>query len=200
MPTKFFNGGIHSFSFLPSGHIRCEECGTDLWCVHIKQAMVKRWDATAIWDKPDNSEYAPQLNLQIPMFPTENLWTEVKLFFPQSSPVPRYRVAWCGLNSDWVTICFINPGEGRNIIRSSLVDYMMGDIHKQTECSAPHHGFQAQRRWEIETTKGNSKLWAQLWSVYSTGYCLTCKDINPSDPDLVPPEQRTGVWNTGGTV
>jgi hypothetical protein len=201
-PYKYFNDrvGLHTFTLRTSGHIYCDECD-EVWCNHVKQAMVKRWDAAAIWDKPDDSEYPREMELQIPMFPTFNIWTQVKLYFPEDTPVPRYRVVWIDHAPVWPTICFINPGEGRNIIRASLVDYMLGDSNKQKECSAPHHGFQAQTIWERETREGNSKLWPQLWSVYTTGKCLTCSKIDPSsDPDLVPPNQKTGVWNTSRTT
>lgn len=201
MPYKYFNSNgpdsLYTFQLRTSGHIYCEECD-EVWCNHTKQAIIKRWDAAAIWDKPDDSEYPREFNLQIPMFPTTNLWTEVKLYLPENTPVLRYRVVWP--EKDWPTICFINPGEGRNIIRTSLLDYMLGDPTRQKECSASHHGYNAQHVWENDTKPKNKNVWPQMWSVYTTGLCLVCKNVNPTNPDLVPPNQRTGVWNPGGTV
>lgn len=194
---RWFTDPDNNCSFvynMSTGQIRCSECNST-WCNHIKKAVVNAWDQAAVWDKPEN-EMPSDLVFFIPMFPADSLWTEVTLI-PVEGSVPRYEVQWDNplrkIKNHFETICYINPGEGRAVIRSTLYEYMLADPKRLKECIAEHHGYAAQKRWE-QDAKGN-KHHAQLWSVYTKGECLYCAQILSQTDDIVPPRQGSGVFN-----
>lgn len=194
-------GGRPVFSALSNGKIICNEKHSEFppkplnWCNHIQKAAVLRWDAQAIW--VSGQEQWDSFYLEIPMFPNDNLWASVELI-KVDSKTPVYAVDWheCPTNLNHATrLCYLNPGEGRNVIRQVLVEYMWADRFRVKSCKAGHHNYSAEMRWQQDTKSGSSRLAPQYWSVYTTEQCLTCRIGDPSsDPSLIPDTQKT-VWN-----
>lgn len=182
----FCGGSDPAFQFVlhDNGHIACLECrykGVTYWCSHLEEAMTKRWDQKAIWENGCNLS---AFKFQIPVFPTKNLWTEVLLDY---RPNQQARIWWKGNY-----VCTINEGEGRNIIRGSLIEYMLGNVD-YSQCKSSTHGWGAQRVWEKDILNPDMR-YAQLWSVFAESMCLTCLQALNS-PDAVPASENTGVWN-----
>lgn len=193
--VAFFEYKDVSFVLRSSGYIECGECDFAKWCEHNEILTRERGDRRAIWTNTSD-ELPESLFLEIPMFPSENFWKKVRLKLDEN--MPRYAVHWRPPlhpdNAEAPLIMFLNPGEGRNVIRTVLVEYMLYSMKPDAECKAGHHGYIAQIAWENDMK--TSRKTVQLWSVYTTDMCLTCLvNMNVTDPDLIPDRQGSGVWN-----
>jgi hypothetical protein len=182
------------FKFLQDGHIQCVTCAA-VWCEHIEILTANGADQEAIW-REDGMTHG-QVNLEIPMFPSENIWTSV-ILTPYGTKFPRYVVEWeTDPNSPGSTvfICYLNPGEGRSVIRSVLWDRMWGNKRRRKECVMPHHSYLAQVLWtrDMKLLDTIPRKAAQIWSVYYTGQCLHCALNDGLGDDLVP-DREGNVW------
>lgn len=186
------DGNVLRFTFTPStGNVTCFSCGIR-WCEHVKLFMMSGGDSIIVWEKPENAEYKGNLFLNIPMFPTEDLF--IRVLLERVDALPRYRVTWA-YDLEVQFLCFLNPGEGRRVIRNIFIENMKTSKVEEQTCRAPHHSVHAELTWQ-EMTRLSHKRSAQYWSIYTTGQCLTCAKVDPTaDPDLVPEQQRSGVWN-----
>lgn len=181
------------------GHIKClhpEHQHPLVWCQHLADACRTRTDCAAIWFFPgwEITELAER-ELSIPIFPTMDLWTAVNLV--PHERFRRYAVYWThghATNDLPEFVTNVSPGEGRQVIRMSLIEYMIGKIDvKTTECKAGHHGVQAQSIWEVHMRQDNTAV-PEFWSVFTTDMCVDCQKNLGSFDDLVPDKERN-VWN-----
>lgn len=198
-----------AFQFDETGNVSCpEHTAMSSWCDHIQKAMVQILDSKVIWNhSPPDSELLDQFDLQIPMFPVTGQFVTVRLtkdLQARDAGIPRFYVDWD--NPLWTSattqfITYVNPGEGRMVIRDALWQKCMveREIVGYTECKASHHGLNAQKKWE-EHQRSTTLGPAEIWSVYETLWCLHCRAFSGSgsdgfDPDLVPDGAKTGVWS-----
>lgn len=196
------------FEFTGDGYIWCLNHGVNpnkVWCEHLQTLMSNRQDFIPLFSQhPDVAE----LELQIPVFPSADLWTSVCLVDVSASnggdpSKRRWTVFWhkcpTSRSTDPATappavyLCTIMSGEGRDVIRTTLIDYMKSDTNRQKTCLAGQHGFAAELEW-LEYHKGKTGV-IQDWCVYVNDQCLACmkQSVSASDPDLVPENQ--GGWN-----
>lgn len=176
-----------------SGRIVCDLC-QKRWCSHTQEQVTTGEDQKFIWfNEGGAAEYAYNMRLEIPMFPSHDLWTSVGLVFVESARIPMYKVEWM-LILDTFFVCNITPGEGRQVIRTCLVEVMYADRSRQEVCSDSSHGPNEQLRWE--SSRGTQHHVAQDWCIYTTGQCCGCyKKFNAGSipDDLIPPKE--GAWS-----
>lgn len=185
------------FFVTSEGAIECLTCKEEnthgvYWCDHIQDNVLNHRDYQAIWR---NGLEPVEFDLEIPMFPTEGLWAKVTLSKDQK--FDRFLVEW-----KTMFVCYLNPGEGRKVIRSILwekcttyLNKMAVSIGKPPDCSSSSHSMSAQLKWEKSTTNGRFN--AQRWSLYTTKMCIQCNhDALSIGDDLAPPRQKFGVWSS----
>lgn len=200
----WFTGNDDKWDFEVVGrNVVCRQCGgptETLWCEHIQHAMVKNWDAAAIWDKDPAVEYRRTIHLAIPVFPTSRLWTDVTLEITEFAAL-SYQVLWEAPLESGVThtivLCYLNPGEGRNVIRQTLIERMWIDFDPKAECEAGQHKLSAQLNWQRHMESPKNRLYAaERWSVWVDRRCLWCRSHDPMNtPDDLVPDQEKTVWN-----
>lgn len=183
-----------------SGRVECVLCQTN-WCDHMHKMIGSSADSDMIWVKDPAADYLEFIYLEIPMFPSINLWTMVNLTLNKDAPIPMYRVEWPFLTCtegrighSLRFICNITQGEGRKIIRTCLIEYMYGDPGRKKECASHAHGPYEEKVWQQH--QKTLDHFSEDWCVYTTDACLTClKKFDPLNipDDLVPDKQN--VWS-----
>lgn len=187
------------FALTAGGYVQCEHCMDDeLRCNHVMQYLSSGDDAEMIWQHaPTWDMSAPRWQLNVPVFPSSGQYTFVYLTKTETT-FPRYRVEWLDERPKKAGrphfLAYLNPGEGRNTIRKLLVEYMLGDREfVGRECTAAHHSVVAEQEWQRKLRLQNAIL-ADLWHVYIHGWCIHCSNNTGLDPDLIPAEEKAGVW------
>jgi hypothetical protein len=171
----------YDFMAMPNGHIACEVCSASLWCEHIEQMIKANGDAGVIFEDftPGGVE---DLRIEVPMFPTSNLWQPVVL-----TPHKKITAYFVDLDVDSASyeLGFLNPGEGRVVLRSMVLSWFAGMVETSTlQCKSKSHGFPAQKAWE-QNMKDEGARALSLFAVWQQGTCPHClRQLN--DPDLVP--------------
>lgn len=171
---------------LPNGHLACDNCEGKPWCEHIETLVRENADAEILWQ--DEGEPYDALELEIPVFPTANLWGRVVLEKSQRISL-AYRASFFirpGITADGVFLGHIHGGEGRYVLRSMLLDYFQGAIDPRTlKCNAGVHTFKQEMKWQSDMKDPNTAI-MQYWSVWVNKTCIGCA-IDASDwADLIP--------------
>lgn len=188
--------------------IVCNNCANQpVWCEHIKFALGHRRELSIIWP-PD---YVQPMSFLLPMFPNSNQYTNISLepdgdgvkriFWPDApelQPLASPNMLPLKSHNPLPLIGNIQRGEGLMTVRSLMVEYMVLQFAingiVKPECSAAHHGVNAQAEWDLRLQSDTFRP-PNLWSVYTTGACLYCATHNPSNDtsDLVPASESG--WN-----
>lgn len=187
-----------SFLIRPTdGSIICLGCNLQ-WCEHMGEFVKNNGDTGLIF-RPRSSWPVSGEPLQIPVIPSRNLWDTVYLDMDDDRMA---RVLWNkptrnltgAIVRDPDHLTFLTPGEGRNVIRETLIQQMWTVPSDQLECRSSSHGFNEQMRWESNLTNVTAK-YAEFWSVYTTAVCISCsiKIAGASTADLVP-DKEGNVW------
>lgn len=171
--------------------LECVACG-ELWCRHIKRAMITHADQEFVWHGDWETK-----NIDIPMFPTQNIWARASLSKLEAGYA---RLLYVQLDPvEYIDISYLHPGEGRNVIRTTFIDYMLGDRLKNNKggiCHSPSHKFREETLWKERTKPTNKNRVVEYWSVWATGSCTACQ-FNTSasfDPDLIPEDKKESIW------
>src|SRR5690242_651073 len=84
----FFTWNEWDFWARPNGHLFCEECATEVWCVHIQKMVEANGDAEELF-----AQWAPGTMdaIEVPMFPTKNLWE--RMYLKGHEKITAYRVS-----------------------------------------------------------------------------------------------------------
>jgi hypothetical protein len=182
------------------GHIKClhpeHNFPAPLWCQHLADACRTGSDQAAIWKYPDwDLTELSVRELDIPIFPTMNLWTAVDLV--PHEKFRRYKVMWThgtATQDKPVLVLQISPGEGRQAIRMSMIEYMISkiDFHT-TQCTSGSHGVLAQIKWEAAMREDKTAI-PQFWSVFTSNMCIACQIAYSDFSDAVPDREST-IWN-----
>lgn len=159
------------------------------WCEHIRDLIVNNEDVD--WVTIPDAEQVEKY-LSIPMFPSYSLWTKVRLYPVHDRRI--WEVFWdeCPTSNKPVFITNLNEYEGRNVIRLSLINYMIGDNKRTELCKDSAHGFQAQTEWDNAIADPVLRL-VQQWSVYMSDKCLYC--LLNSDFSHAIPEAEGSPWS-----
>lgn len=187
--------------WLPNGHLECSE-DESIWCKHIENALRKNLDAAALWEELEEAPHET-LEIEIPLRPTANLWTRISLvnavmaypcmeviFSPVPSTTPHPESYFIG---------YIHPGEGRMVIRTMMFDWFRGNNSLKKTCTSGSHKYKEEMIWveRMET----SLRWVEQWSVYLTGFCMTCNGDDSGGgmtawaDDLVPEStKKESMW------
>jgi hypothetical protein len=178
-----------------NGHLMCEECNT-YWCIHVEQAVRDNEDAFIIWE-----DYAQPQQLEIPIVPTSNLWATVVLTAPINPKSKIYKVEYSfDTISETHHLGYIHPSEGRNVIRSMVLDWFVGTQAPDVkECDAPGHGYKQTVRFNEDMKKSGTRI-IQQWSIWATSKCLGCTFAIDDNKDLVPDVgPKTSPWDGSKT-
>jgi len=200
----FLSPSGDEFQLTWDGHIYCEDrnCTSpagSVWCPHLEDLVIKGWDGIPIFKMPLS---IGEFDLMIPIFPTTDQWAKVHLVDPDAAQDEhtRWTVYWdeCptvvrpeNAYPSSVYVTTLTSGEGRNVIRNTLIEYMRADLKRKTVCEAAHHGLAAQRDWDVRSQSPEHVV--QAWSVYMTGQCLECRKVDPFAGDLIP-DREGGGW------
>lgn len=187
---------------ITTGQLKCTECvGSPIWCLHVRGLVRDGKDLSNFW--PTNDLVAPEYNVNckvyVPVFPDANHWTYVELVaYSGPGGAARYQILWedyplkyvdeNGTISPSPVVGFLNRGEGRQVIRSILIEYMWGDPRRSYECKAAHHGYAQQKAFEANIAQ-TPEYYYEAWSIYMTNQCLVCNTITGLDPNLIPASQ-----------
>lgn len=170
---------------LDDGSIRCLVCELN-WCPHTEGSVTNRLDSEIIWDFVNWARKS--LLVEIPVFPSEGFWESVDLR-PDKGTIKRMHIQWPA-TGEWLG--FLNPGEGRGIIRELMIDFVRSKVSPNTICPAGHHSVEAEAVWQADQKTNRRHI--QMWSLFKTGWCLYCRRYNGTSSDLIPNEERLGVW------
>lgn len=191
-----------------SGFLRCGECGdTADWCRHMEGSVRQREDAQSMWeifDKElcsDLQEHFPHHTIFVPISPTNKLWAEVEVF--RSAMIPSAMamlLMGSGTKAGVVAdLGYLNRGDGRNVIRSIIVDWFQGKVEGSLVCQAGAHGFSQEMQWQKNVKSPHMNLF-ENWSIYFNEQCLSCFQRNMTNanqwPDDLVPEEEKKNWSS----
>ena len=110
-----------------NGHLLCDFHST-YWCPHVESVVRGGQDSEWIWDQHPESQM-----IEVPIIPTANLWAQVGLTRGDDRKIKMYRVLYIADdkpdNVEGLFIGFIHPPEGRDILRSMILDWFLSLIH-----------------------------------------------------------------------
>lgn len=163
-----------------------------MWCEHIEKWVRDMDDAPFIWMGFSDKSLA-SADVAVPIVPTADVWelASLRRLDPRKDSVEVW-IKDDGANTvvdKDIFIGFLNPGEGRFVLREMLLDWFIGTIQAQIEkqkCSAPGHGYTQTVRWNADMQEGGGVALVQQWTVWSTGRCLGCTFDPSSAAQFVP--------------
>ena len=181
-------------TFKTSGSgLECVACG-ELFCKHIKYAMVHDLDADFVWGVKDWNEKL----VTIPMFPSSNLWAMAHLSIVPEAPSCYAELSYVAEDGEMMHVSYLHPGEGRQVIRTTFVDFMLGrrKLDDRLICKSPSHKFQQEQKWSLRTNRTSSHRISEYWSVWAHKACIACFTQNSGSfpDDLVPSSESTSIW------
>jgi hypothetical protein len=165
------------------------------WCPHLEEAYQTESNSDLLWTLSETGNDG--LIVQVPIFPTKDLFAAVTITDPMNKYRPM-RLVSLGKPGclEHLFVCYLNEGEGFKAIRGTLIE--MALAKSKQLCSATHHTSVPQRNWDRDMLDNADRV-AQFWSVWYTNWCITCNKIFEQskiflDPDVVPPKPKTR-WN-----
>lgn len=190
---------------MPNGHIKCED-DQKYWCEHVQGVIIQSLDAESLWE--EFTDNPAGIEIEVPMVPSSNLWARVTLQDAEQKYACR-QVIWDSSVVPWLTgtltgpssrvdqpnfIGYLLPGEGRMVIRNMMFDWFKGLGEIGVTCSSSSHGYKEEREW-IKAINNSVRKWGELWSVYTTGFCLDCNPTGGWSDDLIPEnDKKASVW------
>ena len=182
----------------PSGYLKCNDCN-DVWCQHLEDSIKHHEDSAVLFHRVNQDSTR---TVQVPIYPTGNLWCEVQV---EPSAIPGALTVWRGKQplSDGPWVGFINPGDGRLVMRQMILDAFDAEVeanlhsnttHPTTKCPAMGHSYQREQYLRQNMLRDSTQLF-ELWCIQEHGACLACwsattgwdkQDIS----DLVPDDEK----------
>lgn len=161
------------------------------WCEHLADNMISNGDQAIIWDIMEGQEKPEKWDLQIPVFPTNDLFETVTLNKLVSYNTLRWIVEWdIDPLSPSVTLGLLNRGEGRNVVRRLMVEYMWSATDNQApQCKASTHSLPQENLYIRETHPSSKHRAMNVWSVWREGMCIPCMVQTNQLIDLVPDKE-----------
>jgi len=177
------------FTLEPSGILRHNHNGVHLdWCEHLKSIIETGADAPLLH---------PDMRIQVPIFPTAEVWVEVyiqKGFAHGSAAMSLEYTPDVGRPYS-IELGFWNPGEGMASIRSVVLDYLRsklseielfspntpivtpcpagGSVHSMKHSLIVSQKSQADLQWKLKC----------LWNIVMERACTPCLELTcGSDP------------------
>lgn len=153
-----------------------------MWCTHIEGAVRDNADSEAIFDANEELGF-----LEIPMFPSLNLWARVRLALNVKLEAYKVYMDWDGNPpTDSNFLGFLHHGEGRMVIRSMILNFFEGEVNLSSlACKSSAHKMRQEIDWQKSLNDPNKRI-PQLWSVYQNGACIACTMSAGEWADLVP--------------
>lgn len=182
--------GSHLLLDHKDGYLKCSECGLESWnwCPHIEDSVRAHADAESIWNIQD--EQLPHF-IEVPMYPSAMLWAPVELRKSDLIPTALRIVFYEEAPKLPIDLGFINPGDGRLVMRSMLIEYFESQIMRGRPfaCESSSHGYKQEMKWQ-DNCRTNLRIF-EYWSIYRNKVCLACwDDIMNFSKDLVPSSEK----------
>jgi hypothetical protein len=194
---SWWSGIADGLLFSNTGEVFCAFCKeAQKWCSHLQNSMLDYSDSKLIWGLFPETESPNEIEIEIPVFPSFDFWEKVSLVRNTTGSNPVKEIFWTEITSqDHTFLGFLNPGEGRQVIRLLLIQQLWINFDiVNSACLSSTHGPQEQVRWYKQTSPNSNLRPIQFWSVYRTGLCLLCLKKLNSISDLVP-DKEGSVWN-----
>lgn len=192
--------GQVSIENFDNGHLVCSRFHPDtddtphFWCAGIEKFIKTGRDMLMIWDKTPESMHPDTQYLQVPVFPTYNIWTRVTLTL--DTRYERYQITWAKSDDllDSEVLGYLNPGEGRSVVRSLLIQKMETEHELPKTCGAYAHNFNEEMQFRKRIQGPYAP--AEHWMIWTTGRCIACERrlLEAFSDDVVPGRESTGVW------
>lgn len=179
------------------GNLACEEDPGEMWCEHINEGIREHKDAVTLWERQDatvrsaDDEELTLIKILFPIVPTHGIWTQA-ILEPTTIPLTR-QLYIPELQSE--PIGFVNPGEGRIVIRDLFVQLCQIKKIWELECSSPTHGYREQMAWE-EKMKDPATRFVEAWSVHRTNLCTACIWDDGEDFKEYVPGSEANSWSS----
>jgi hypothetical protein len=176
-----------------TGFIECEHADhkaeSKLWCEHIEEDMRTGEDVQFFW--PENAEQRELITLQMPMFPTSDLWAQVDLEKVDNDFMQMYVVKWISPTTlEKVDITFLTRGDTRMTIREALWRHCCDDPDREKHCKSSSHGYAQEMHWQNEQRRNPA---ACIWCLYQYKQCFAC--VKSMDFDEFVPEKEGSPWS-----
>lgn len=183
-----------TLSSVMSGHLKCHECETEIWCSHIAAVVSNLGDAPSFFNEENYN--AGDFRVMIPAFPTRNIFVEAECAYRADLP-DTLEVSFFDKNNNLYRLGFMHPGEARNTLRSMLFDWFTAEFATvKLECHAGTHkpSQEAAVRKLMGTEPG---FLFTRFAIWREGMCPPCIDSGLNDfSDLVPDDERANPWAT----
>lgn len=169
-----------------TGWLNCSAHKDKAWCIHIENAVKGHHDS-GLWTNVE----LHQRQIVVPIVPSRNQWAIVE-FDIEDCPPGAVKVWWVPGWMENVSharfLGFIHEGEGRQVLRTTLMDTLNAEIAGGSlKCLHGQHSYKAQMAWEQAVTEGTKNGVAEYWSVFNTHKCITCASNTTDDfSDLIP--------------
>jgi hypothetical protein len=155
--------------------------------------MINNLDADHLW-----KDYPIAENLIIPVVPTSQVFIKVKLSgMNADSAALTITMDDIGARKDDVFVGFLNPGEGRGIIRQHIINWFDVKFASIRQCNFQSHGPKAEAEWQARSVRSSTNF-LDRYSVWSFGMCVFCftRTGDQDDEDLIPQDddKKTSLW------
>jgi hypothetical protein len=163
------------------------------WCNHVQWVVTTSHDAMPKGPDSAHVEFVKYPdNMLIPMFPTkgvrdaafQTVWLgpieqdgsrEVRMVTQWRMAEPTELLGW------------IFPGEGRNVIRQMIIEWVRAKYRTASACTSPVHKDFAWSKGDDRTQPLSERNLADLYLLLKTNECLSChqfSDMSADAPDL----------------
>lgn len=191
--AKAEHTGLHVVG-LSGSKLFCHHCDAE-WCEHIERAITTAYDVTLLWDETRDVDYYDLL--QVPLFPTEGLFTVVDVSERLSKGVGRKVIyhpdpSW---SPEPDVLGFFMPGEGMAVLRSMLFDWFANGLEGvmfTRQCQSASHKYLQESLWQKHMNDPKKKP-VQLWSLFLRHMCLGCSKADQTSLDDLVPEVTRGA-------
>lgn len=145
-------------------------------CNHVAHVIKNNLDADpekgGIWDRNN-----PIMEVAVPVAKRPGLLVGVSLDEPDSAGQRGARLHMSRLGTQF--LCYLNPGEGRRILKLMIVEMLSAFYSSRPECESPTHTNSVNVPPELLDPVSGDSL-SDTWYLLSTGNCRICwEDRNP---------------------
>lgn len=197
------DGFAHIIADQLSGYLKCDDCN-ETWCDHIEVALRQRDDKETVWEIFDKEIAARKLThtFMVPISPKNYLWAEVAC--RQSDIISTAMTGTLVDVPKSDSLGFFNRGDGRLIMRQTVLDWFMGfieDSNKTPECLNAGHGFHDEMTFQ-NNLKDDQRKWFEFWCCHVKQTCITCfhRNLNIQFTDDLVPQDDKPKFSDGGLV
>lgn len=158
------------------GRLTCSEHPNEFACIHIGRVVREAWDANS---EPGKPEPLPDtFSVVVWPKPLLEVWvghdTESGAIWilPDSDPGRTHLTGIIG---------FIEPGEGRKVVRAMIVEWIAAEASHPPACTSKFHWaqeYESPADAKRASDPYDPKTQTNLFHIYTQGICSTCANDN----------------------